>query len=299
MSASNGVTGTFSIDVLECTVCYTIPVSTSMVLCKNGHVFCTDCRQRLTQCGICQSPFKNRRIINVLQKILTSITVECKFKSLGCEENLSLENRESHEKHCSFRNVCKYAANGCSENISHEDLETHEESCEYRSIFCFVKSCQSDQISLPLGPMTETLFNHCFSTHECTNRPTDQRKEIDNLTEFELSSKYSNAIGTFFSHSGKVHYIFIPHFGVDEIKTSRKACLISTKIPREARKLKCLISMKHNDIEILNYVGKVFSIDDTVNIHSMYDGGLIYPTILNELMAKEEISFSFKITENV
>ena len=56
--------------------------------------------------------------------------------------------------------------------------------------------------------------------------------------------------------------------------------------------------MKHCKKEILNYVGKVFSIDDTINIHSMYEGGMLYPVALNDFMDKGEITFSFKISND-
>lgn len=291
MSASNGVEGTFLIDVLECTVCYSIPPTTSMVLCQNGHVFCTPCRQRLAQCGICQSAFENRHMSNVLQKILTSLQVDCKFKDLGCSKKMNLEERDSHEKSCRSRNVCKYVYAGCA--IRSHNLEDHEESCEFREIRCYNQNCQRKNQVTHLGPMAEVFYNHYISLHENSAR----RKELESLTEFELSGSYSKPGCTFLSNGGKVHYIFVGSFGVDKLEHSLKACLVSTAIPREAMKLKCFISMKHQGREIMNYVGKVFSIDETANIHSMYDGGMIFPNSLRDAMEQEEVTFSFKISE--
>ena len=143
MSAlDSGAEAIFPSNLLECGICYNIPSSKSMALCETGHVYCIDCRERLTKCGICQSSFKNRPIINILQKILTSVEIGCKFKGLGCNEKLNLEERVKHENHCKFRNTCKFADRGCNKNINCKDLEAHEGSCEFRQIFCFNVSCQ-------------------------------------------------------------------------------------------------------------------------------------------------------------
>ena len=288
MSALDEGTATFPTNVLECGVCYNIPSSTYMTLCQNGHVFCTKCRQRLAQCGICQSDFENRPMSNVLQKILTSLQVDCKFKDFGCNEKMNLEGRDSHEKNCKFRNVCKFAANGCSSQF--HNLIEHEESCEFRIIRCYNFNCQRNNRLIALGPMANMFFDHYISSHHYV-----RRQEIESLTEFELSGLGS----TFLSNGGKVHYIFVGNFGVDQLQQCLKACLISTAIPREAMKLKCFISMKHQGREILNYVGKVFSIDETANIHSMYDGGLIFPNSLRNAMEREEVSFSIKISKQL
>ena len=126
-----------------------------------------------------------------------------------------------------------------------------------------------------------------------------KRKTIESPMQFELSESYSMSGSIFLSTSEEIHYIFVTNFRVDEMEeSSRKACLISTKIPCEAKKLKCAISMKRHKREILNYVGKVFSIDDTSKIHSMYEGGMIYPKELSDLMEKQEITFSFRISED-
>ena len=207
MSALDEGTATFPTNVLECGVCYNIPSSTYMTLCQNGHVFCTKCRQRLAQCGICQSDFENRPMSNVLQKILTSLQVDCKFKDFGCNEKMNLEGRDSHEKNCKFRNVCKFAANGCSSQF--HNLIEHEESCEFRIIRCYNFNCQRNNRLIALGPMANMFFDHYISSHHYV-----RRQEIESLTEFELSGLGS----TFLSNGGKVHYIFVGNFGVDQLQ---------------------------------------------------------------------------------
>ena len=298
MEALESATAIFPTSVLECSICYNIPTLPSLTLCKFGHVYCTDCRQRITKCVICQSSFEKQPVSNVLQKILTSIEIECKFTSLGCNQKLNLEDREKHENLCKFRSTYKFDDEKCKKGCLGKDLEAHEESCEYRKVLCFSMTCQSLGASISIGPMADILFDHYLSNH--ANTGIVKRKKIANLMEFELSESYSMAGSIFLSTSEETHYIFVTNFGIDELKdSSRKACLISTKIPREAKKLKCAISMKHCKKEILNYVGKVFSIDDTINIHSMYEGGMIYPVALNDFMDKGEISFSFKISKDL
>ena len=298
MAALDSTVAIFPTDVLECCICYNITSLTSIVLCRNGHVFCTDCRQKVTHCGVCQGIFEQRPVSNVLQKILNSVEIECKFKSLGCNQKLNLEDREKHEDLCKFRNICKFADERCKNGCLGKDLEAHEESCEYRKVLCFSMNCQSLGASISIGPMADILFNHYLSNH--SNTGMVKRMKIECPMEFELSESYSKAGSVFLSTLEETHYIFVTNFGVDKLKdSSRKTCLISTKVPREAKKLKCAISMKHCKKEILNYVGKVFSIDDTINIHSMYEGGMIYPVALNDFMDKGEITFSFKISKDL
>ena len=154
MSALESATAIFPANVLECSICYNIPSITSIVLCKIGHLFCTDCQNRITQCVICQSDFETKPIINVLQKILTSIEIECKFKNLGCNENLNLEDRENHENHCKF-------SDGSYKNCCPgKDLEAREESCKNRQIYCFSMSCQNRGTLIRIGPMADNFFSH-------------------------------------------------------------------------------------------------------------------------------------------
>ena len=187
MADLDSATAIFHTDVLECIICYNIPSLTSIVLCKSGHVFCTDCQQKVTQCGVCQDIFEKRPISNVLQKILTSVEIECKFKSLGCNKKLNLEDREKHENRCKFRNICKFADKRCKNGCLGKDLEAHEESCEYRKVLCFSMTCQSHGTSITIGPMANILFDHYLSKH--TNTGIVKRMKIENPMHRVLGPK--------------------------------------------------------------------------------------------------------------
>ena len=118
---------------------------------------------------------------------------------------------------------------------------------------------------------------------------------IDNLEKFEFS--YLNLLNRVFSlvHQGKLSYILVAQFGLDEINNGLKVCLISTKVPEETANLNCTMTLKIQGNNILNHTGKLFSIDDTLDIHSIQSGGLIYPGDLRNKLETEEQSFSVSV----
>ena len=40
---------------LECPVCWSVPKSTPIYQCGNGHLLCKDCKPRLSECPICKT----------------------------------------------------------------------------------------------------------------------------------------------------------------------------------------------------------------------------------------------------
>ena len=301
MTTQENSKGTLSMDILECKVCYSIPsTSSAIVLCQNGHVTCNQCKSRLNECGTCRKPFETKPVINILTQIWNSVQVVCKFKSAGCFEKPILNDRVTHEKDCEFRNVCKYVDGGCDKNISSKkELDEHEKRCEYRKILCYVSSCQSETNQTPmfLGPMATSLFAHESEFH--SGRGEVRRVNIKNLANFNLSGRDVLDTTTYFDWKGKVYYIFVSNFGIDELSSSFKACLISTLPLKRADKLKCNLTLKHKGVKIMSHFGKVFSIDDTSRIHSMYTEGMIYPENLQENLKKGAITFNFRMCRDV
>ena len=39
---------------LECNVCLEVPSSNPIYQCKNGHLFCKKCHQKIIECPVCQ-----------------------------------------------------------------------------------------------------------------------------------------------------------------------------------------------------------------------------------------------------
>ena len=290
---------TFPADILQCDICFKITSLNSMVLCKNGHVVCKPCRKKMKEkdCGTCRGAYDDKPMINILKKILTTLQIECKFKTLGCSSQPQLSNREDHELNCQFRNVCKFDEDGCIAGvINAEDRAAHEQKCEYRQVFCYDKLCQSKQISFTLKPNATGLTNHYNSKHS-PGTGSIRRITIEDPSNFEISGTgLLKGITILSNISGKALYIFASDVEIEKINHSVKACLISTMIPSEANKWQCEIFLGHQGQEISNCKGKLFSVDDTRNIHSIYAGGLIYPKELNHLNY-EEITFRFNLTE--
>ena len=301
MTTQENSKGTLSMDILECKVCYSIPsTSSEIVLCQNGHVSCNQCKSRLTECGTCRKPFETKPVINILTQIWNSVQVVCKFKNAGCFEKPILNDRVTHEKDCRFRNVCKYVDGGCEKNISSkQELEEHEKYCDYRKILCYVRTCQyeADQTPMFLGPMATSLFKHESELHSQSG--SIKRVNIKSLAEFNVTGRDLLPGTTYFDWRGKVCYIFVTNIGVDELSSSLKACLISTMPLEKANQLKCNVTLKHKEAKILSHFGKVFSIDETSRIHSMYTEGMIYPKSLEDRLEEEEITLSFRMCRDV
>lgn len=285
---------TISLDALECSVCYNIPSPTTMILCLNGHVVCNKCRTRLSKCGFCKSEFKNEPFSNVLHKLLDSVQFECEFANVGCLQKVNLSDRHVHEIECKFRNKCKYFEDGCNQNVE-QNMAEHEETCYFRPIYCFnrrIVNCQDGEIKDRVAFQIPGIISHIQDAHDY---PNIRRVTIDNLTTFELSDV--NLLKEIFAfyYQGKLAYIFVPGFGLDELNDCLKACLISTDVPDEIAKWNCTMTFKARGIEILNYTGKVFSIDETLDIHSIQARGLIYPESLQDKFKSEEATFSFSL----
>ena len=223
----------------------------------------------------------------MLTKVLDSVQLDCQFVNDGCKQKVSLTDRLKHETGCRFRKICKYSEEGCDQMVKYEDRRVHEEKCYFRPIYCFNRVCQSRaKVSLPITG----IMQHFRDSHDTMPKIT-----IDNLENFGFS--YLNLLCGVFSlvYQGKLSYILVANFGMDEIQSGLKACLISTKVPEETTNLNCTMTLKIQGNNILNHTGKVFSIDDTSDIHSMQSGGLIYPEDLRDKLETKVTSFSVSV----
>ena len=280
---------TFSLDTLECSVCLNIPSPTTMIFCTIGHLVCSKCRPRLAKCGLCQSDFKLGFINNVLRKVLDSVQLDCQFADVGCPQKVNLSDRRLHETNCKFRNRCKFFEDGCHEIVNNQTIAEHEKRCYFRPIFCFNRRCQTEvRVSIPIPG----IVSHYISTHQYGNVP---KITINNMANFEFSKPDILRGITLLVHDNKIAYVFVANFGLDDMGTANKACLISTKMPDETAKLNCSMTFKVEGNEVLNYTGKVMSIDDTWDIHSIQAGGLIYPSEFHDKFNNKEGTFSFSV----
>ena len=121
----------FSLDLLECPVCFKIPSKKAFIFCDNGHMVCKKCRNKISNCPTCRSNFADRRNI-LLEKILDTVKVSCKYKIFGCSENLEFK-----------------------------DLDDHLAQCQFRKVYCFNFKCQAQKIQYNLS----SLMDHYEGFH--------------------------------------------------------------------------------------------------------------------------------------
>lgn len=70
--------------------------------CQNGHVACASC-SKLTNnvCPSCQQPTGSIRCL-VLEKLIESLKVKCKFAAEGCTATVKFSEKGSHERICLY-----------------------------------------------------------------------------------------------------------------------------------------------------------------------------------------------------
>ena len=121
---------------VECVVCLETPRSDPVFQCDHGHILCTSCHEKLSDCPVCKVKLGNTRCLSV-EKILAKYPRPCRFDEYGC-------------------NVKKTAS----------ELDAHQEVCIYKPILCPSLNCEE------LFPIIETL-DHMDRNHK-THRKLDQ-----------------------------------------------------------------------------------------------------------------------------
>ena len=322
MEKGDGPKVSFPANILECSICNEVTFKCSIILCKNNHITCLFCHKKLKEwstenhnrdpkCGVCRAKFVDNPLANILIKnILETAEIECRFKKIGCSSKVPLFLREKHELDCQFRNICQFEKFGCNQFFSYpkpETLKAHEERCQYRIVKCMFGGYKCE-VLINLGPMCSLLIGHFEKRH--SDRGPVRRKTISNPTTFEVSGTGLMRGTTFFDHSGDVKYIFLSSC---EIYDDFKACLISTTIiPSERYKWKCNISLEYKGEKIINYNGKIWSINDLQDLYGkltwklndedyciktrkMCEGGLLYDKQFGGFFNNKEITFKFDV----
>lgn len=98
---------TFS-SVIECPICRSFPLNTSIVSCKNnGHSICGRCSTRVTQCPICREKdmFRNRFAEDLFSIYVKNKVISCPNEIFGCGITDLGCNITNHFLHCQFENV--------------------------------------------------------------------------------------------------------------------------------------------------------------------------------------------------
>ena len=109
---------------LECPVCATVPQTTPIFQCGNGHTICNSCHDQVENCPSCRSPL-DVVIRNLLaEHLLEMVLTRCSFYRRGCEGKFSREERLAHEKDCIYREV-NCPKKGCSSKTLFKSLTKH------------------------------------------------------------------------------------------------------------------------------------------------------------------------------
>lgn len=95
------LTETFS-KILECPICFEVPLTTPILLCQSGHLICSECRKRVNQCGLCGKKFTSVRNYTV-EGMIEKFYFKCKYEEQGCSEVQTGSLMYEHQKNCYFR----------------------------------------------------------------------------------------------------------------------------------------------------------------------------------------------------
>jgi E3 ubiquitin-protein ligase SIAH1 len=85
-------------EIVECPVCMEVPRNGPIHQCRNGHVVCNQCKQRLERCPACREPITGRSLKT--EQLLELVPSPCKFSQSGCKTELVPSLIRNHEIDC-------------------------------------------------------------------------------------------------------------------------------------------------------------------------------------------------------
>ncbi|GLV36291.1 sina homologue [Carabus blaptoides fortunei] len=86
---------------LECPICMTY-MAPPIRQCATGHSICEPCRRKLPACPLCQGKFTDSKNIS-LEALARKMHYPCINNKAGCTERLAWDERENHERDCSYK----------------------------------------------------------------------------------------------------------------------------------------------------------------------------------------------------
>ena len=134
MASNNGIEGLDLgkvdskkiLTLLECPVCYDY-ITPPIKQCVKGHLVCSSCYQKLSNCPTCRSDLSKERNL-CLEQIAPFLKYPCRYYTFGCKESVLLSKKEIHEKNCPFVVVnCPFHAK-CPWAGPLKDIENHIKS---------------------------------------------------------------------------------------------------------------------------------------------------------------------------
>ena len=101
---------------LECPVCLSLPKSTPIYQCENGHIICNACRERVSHCPQCNMLLGKIRCLTA-ESFIDSFFIPCPFAKHGCDAWLQHEQEDEHKKSCEFRET-RCPIDNCNQKMS-------------------------------------------------------------------------------------------------------------------------------------------------------------------------------------
>lgn len=98
----NSVMASATNNILNCPVCLDICIP-PIFQCENGHIYCHNCHEKLTTCGVCRVKLIPKGIRNLaLEQITSEMDIKCKNSELGCELQIKVCEYSTHLLDCKF-----------------------------------------------------------------------------------------------------------------------------------------------------------------------------------------------------
>ena len=166
---------------------------------------------------------KTRRIL-----LYSEFQTMCKFQKFGCDEILTLNERQDHEIQCQFRLVlCPHY--GQYHHFYHYFVL--QKRINFFIFFISSLDCQAKDIRFVWSFIAE----HYLTTHQGSIRFQDLH--LENPAErFKVKLSPSSVI----YYQGKILFVFIGKFKINQFPNCLKACLISTKREED---VKCTLTL--------------------------------------------------------
>jgi len=159
-----------SLDMLECPICLEFMLP-PIFQCREGHTFCSDCKQHLNACPTCRGEIEDIRC-RVLESIAESLDdMPCKYLKFGCRACVNYSSKKEHESNCTYRPFkCSDINVSCSfEGPS--DALVHHLTLEHR-----YEHLETNQISFTCTSLNATVYSS--STEEPFNCQYLWQKQI-------------------------------------------------------------------------------------------------------------------------
>ncbi|XP_068081894.1 E3 ubiquitin-protein ligase SIAH1A-like [Anabrus simplex] len=113
MAAAEAIFNEQVLRLLECLVC-THFLTPPIIMCRNGHNICAECRKNLQVCPSCNQAFDEPNIRNrAMEDIAHILKFPCENRDAGCQVMLGNDAIRSHQRSCAFRMYSCLAA-GCA-----------------------------------------------------------------------------------------------------------------------------------------------------------------------------------------